>query len=124
MFRLLISVSGVGANTARVILSKLTPDEVANAILSNNVQLIQTVKGFGAKTAQRVIIDLKDKVVLSSDSGEIFVSPSNTLANEALSALVMLGFAKNSVEKIVQTIVKENAQSSVEDIVKIALKRL
>lgn len=124
MFRLLISVSGVGANTARVILSKVSANEVATAISQGNVQLLQGIKGIGAKTAQRIIIDLKDKVSVSSQSSEIFISESNTLLHEALSALLMLGFAKNSIEKVVQTIVNENIHASVEDVVKTALKRL
>lgn len=124
MFRFLLSVSGVGANTARVILSKLSASEVATAIAGGNVQVLQGIKGIGAKTAQRIIIDLKDKVSVGSQSLEIFVSQSNTLVQEALSALIMLGFAKNSVEKIVQAIVSENSDANVEDVVKTALKRL
>ncbi|HON52302.1 MAG TPA: Holliday junction branch migration protein RuvA [Bacteroidales bacterium] len=124
MFRMLISVSGVGANTARVILSKLSAQEVASSIALGNVQVLQAVKGIGGKTAQRIIVDLKDKVTSISQGEEIFVSQGNTLVHEALSALLMLGFAKNSVEKIVQTIVSEQTYTSVEDVVKAALKRL
>jgi Holliday junction DNA helicase RuvA len=124
MFRMLISVSGVGANTARVILSKLSAQEVASSIALGNVQVLLAVKGIGGKTAQRIIVDLKDKVTSISQGEEIFVSQGNTLVHEALSALLMLGFAKNSVEKIVQTIVSEQTYTSVEDVVKAALKRL
>lgn len=124
MFRMLLSVSGVGANTARVILSKLSSNEVATAIALGNVQILQAVKGIGGKTAQRIIVDLKDKVTSIANGNQFFDSQGNTLAQEALSALLMLGFAKNSVEKIVQSIVAEQPSVSVEDIVKIALKRL
>jgi len=124
MFRLLISVSGVGANTARVILSKLQTQELAQAILNGNVALIQSVKGIGAKSAQRVIVDLKDKVSADGVSGDLFVAQDNSLISEALSALVMLGFAKKSVEKVLPKILKDQTVSSVEEIVKIALKQL
>jgi len=124
MFRMLLSVSGVGANTARVILSKLSSNEVATAIALGNVQILKAVKGIGGKTAQRIIVDLKDKVTSIANGNQFFDSQGNTLAQEALSALLMLGFAKNSVEKIVQSIVAEQPSVSVEDIVKIALKRL
>ncbi|HPY82294.1 MAG: Holliday junction branch migration protein RuvA [Bacteroidales bacterium] len=124
MFRLLISVSGIGANTARVILSKLQTSELAQAIIAGDVALIQSVKGIGAKTAQRVIIDLKDKVSRDGVNTDLFVTQSNSLFDEALSALIMLGFSKKSVEKQLQKIIKEEAVSSVEEIVKIALKRL
>ena len=124
MFRLLISVSGIGANTARVILSKLQTSELAQAIIAGDVALIQSVKGIGAKTAQRVIIDLKDKVSRDGVNTDLFVTQSNSLFDEALSALILLGFSKKSVEKQLQKIIKEEAVSSVEEIVKIALKRL
>ena len=99
MFRLLISVSGVGANTARVILSKLKTSELAQAIVTGDVAVIQSVKGIGAKSAQRVIVDLKDKVSHDANNSDLFVLQGNSLFDEALSALIMLGFAKNSVEK-------------------------
>ncbi|MFO7869108.1 MAG: Holliday junction branch migration protein RuvA [Bacteroidales bacterium] len=124
MFRLLISVSGIGANTARVILSKLKTYELARAISSGDVKLIQSVKGIGAKSAQRVIIDLQDKISNDETVDEIFVHQDNSLAEEALSALIMLGFTKKSVEKQIQKIIAEDGITSVEDIVKIALKRL
>ncbi|MCQ2606347.1 MAG: Holliday junction branch migration protein RuvA [Bacteroidales bacterium] len=124
MFRLLISVSGIGANTARVILSKMTPSELANAILSGDSATIQSIKGIGGKTAQRVVLELKDKVSFAEGDEKISVSQGNTLKIESLSALVMLGYPKNAAEKVVDAIMKESVQQSVEDIVKMALKRL
>ncbi len=124
MFRLLISVSGVGANTACVILSKLQTQELAHAIVNGDVALIQSVKGIGAKSAQRVILDLKDKVVADGYNTELFVSKDNTLISEALSALVMLGYAKGTVEKTLRKIMHEEPITAVEDLVKMALKRM
>ncbi|MBT0607716.1 Holliday junction branch migration protein RuvA [Aequorivita echinoideorum] len=124
IFRLLISVSGVGASTARTMLSSLAPDQVLEAIAHNDIATIQSVKGIGAKTAQRVVLDLKDKILkvygLSSNSG----GSSNTNKNEALSALETLGFNKKLAEKACDKIVKENPQASVESIIKQALKNL
>ncbi|MCQ2959403.1 MAG: Holliday junction branch migration protein RuvA [Bacteroidales bacterium] len=124
MFRLLISISGIGANTARVILSKMNPEELADAILSGNSSAIQSIKGIGSKTAQRLVLELKDKVSFAEGENKIFVSQSNTLKIESLSALVMLGYQKNSAEKVIDAIMQESVQHSVEDIVKLALKRL
>ncbi|MCL2327409.1 MAG: Holliday junction branch migration protein RuvA [Bacteroidetes bacterium] len=124
LFRLLISVSGVGANTARVILSKLSYSEISQAIASGNVNLIQSVKGIGAKTAQRIIVDLRDKMVLVSAFDENVPIQSNIIQNEALSALSMLGFAKATADKVIQNIVKTNPHASVEEIVKQALKQM
>jgi len=124
MFRLLISVSGIGANTARVILSKMTPSELASAILSSDSATIQSIKGIGAKTAQRVVLELKDKVSFVEGDEKIVVCQGNTLKIESLSALVMLGYQKSAAEKVVDAIMRESVQHSVEDIVKIALKRL
>ncbi|MDR0941889.1 MAG: Holliday junction branch migration protein RuvA [Bacteroidales bacterium] len=124
LFRLLISVSGVGANTARVILSKLSYGEISQAIASGNVNLIQSVKGIGAKTAQRIIIDLRDKILLTSALEENEPVQSNIIQNEALSALSMLGFAKAAADKVVQKIVNTNPHASVEEIVKQALKQM
>jgi len=124
MFRLLISVSGIGANTARVILSKMTPSELASAILSGDSATIQSIKGIGAKTAQRVVLELKDKVSFVEGDEKIVVGQGNTLKIESLSALVMLGYQKSVAEKVVDAIMRESVQHSVEDIVKIALKRL
>jgi len=124
MFRLLISVSGIGANTARVILSKMTPSELATAILSGDSATIQSIKGIGGKTAQRVVLELKDKVNFVEEDAKIVVGQGNTLKIESLSALVMLGYQKSSAEKVVDAIMREAVQHSVEDIVKLALKRL
>jgi Holliday junction DNA helicase RuvA len=107
IFRLLISVSGIGANTARMMLSSMIPDEIEGAILDGNVNLLKSIKGVGAKTAQRVIVDLRDKVGKIDESSNIFVEQDNTLKNEALSALVMLGFAKNTVEKALDKLLKK-----------------
>lgn len=122
IFRHLISVSGIGANTARMMLSSLSPAEVKEAILTGNVKLLNSVKGIGAKTAQRVIVDLKDKVGKSEISDEFLLSQSNTNREEALSALVMLGFAKNTVEKVLDKLLKANPKAEVEELVKQALK--
>ncbi len=122
IFRLLISVSGVGANTARLILSSLTPDEITHAILAGNVAVLQGIKGIGAKSAQRIIIDLKDKVGKGAGIDELFFSQDNTSRDEALSALVALGFPKKNVEKILTRILSEQPELSVEEVVKAALK--
>tara|TARA_R110001583_G_scaffold7286_3_gene36293 strand:+ start:18957 stop:19538 length:582 start_codon:yes stop_codon:yes gene_type:complete len=124
VFRLLISVSGVGANTARVMLSSLTAEEIKKAIFSNNSKTLQDVKGIGAKTAQRIIIELKDKIGKEDELGEILLPQNNTIREEALSALVMLGFAKNTVTKVLDKVIKANAPASVEELIKIALKQL
>ncbi len=124
VFRLLISVSGVGANTARVMLSSLTSEEIKKAIFSNNSKTLQDVKGIGAKTAQRIIIELKDKIGKEDEMGEIVLPQNNTIREEALSALVMLGFAKNTVAKVLDKVIKANAPASVEELIKVALKQL
>lgn len=122
IFRHLISVSGIGANTARMMLSSLSPSEIKEAILSGNVKLLNGIKGIGAKTAQRIVVDLSDKVGKSEISGEIFATQSNTNRDEALSALVMLGFAKNTVEKVLDKLLKSDPNLGVEELVKQALK--
>jgi Holliday junction DNA helicase RuvA len=124
IFRLLISVSGIGANTARMMLSSLTPSEVEKAIIESNVNVLKSVKGIGLKTAQRVIVDLKDKVGKQSATGEIFTFEDNTKREEALSALVMLGFAKSAVSKVLEKIIREDKNLTVEDLIKRALKNL
>jgi Holliday junction DNA helicase RuvA len=124
IFRLLISVSGVGANTARMMLSSLSPGEIEKAIASSDVNVLQGVKGIGLKTAQRIIVDLKDKLVKHSASGEIFTLTDNTNREEALSALVMLGFAKSAVSKVLDNILREEKGLTVEDLIKRALKNL
>jgi Holliday junction DNA helicase RuvA len=124
IFRLLISVSGVGANTARMMLSSLTPDEIEKAIIGSDVNILKSVKGIGLKTAQRIIVDLKDKLGKQAGSGEIFAFADNTKREEALSALVMLGFAKSAVSKLLDKIVREEKNLTVEDLIKKALKNL
>jgi Holliday junction DNA helicase RuvA len=124
IFRLLISVSGVGANTARMMLSSLSPGEIEKAILGSDVNLLKSVKGIGLKTAQRIIVDLKDKLGKHTGSGEIFAFADNTRRDEALSALVMLGFAKSTVSKVLDKIVRDEKNLTVEDMIKRALKNL
>ena len=122
IFRMLISVSGVGANTARLILSSLSPQEISQAILAGNVSLLQGIKGIGAKSAQRIIIDLKDKLGKGVGIDELFFSQDNTSREAALSALVALGFQKKTVDKTVTRILSEQPELSVEEVVKAALK--
>ncbi|WP_339875913.1 Holliday junction branch migration protein RuvA [Olleya marilimosa] len=124
LFRLLISVSGIGANTARTMLSSLTPKQIREGIAVDDVALIQSVKGIGVKTAQRVIIDLKDKILKIYDIDEVSVTQSNTNKDEALSALEVLGFAKKQAEKVLDKIVKDQPEANVETIIKLALKNL
>lgn len=124
IFESLISVSGIGPNTARMMLSSLSPYEIQEAIKANNVDLLKSVKGIGAKSAQRIIIDLKDKLGKFDETGEILASQNNTNKEEALSGLVMLGFSKNAVEKVLNKIISENNNLDIEDLIKLALKRL
>ncbi|WP_271423556.1 Holliday junction branch migration protein RuvA [Aequorivita sinensis] len=124
IFRLLISVSGVGASTARSMLSSLSPDQVIDAIAQNDIAVIQSVKGIGAKTAQRVVLDLKDKILKVYGLSGNSAGTSNTNKNEALSALETLGFIRKKAEKVVDAIIKETPQASVELIIKQALKNL
>ncbi len=124
VFLLLISVSGVGPSIARTMLSSMTSEEVQNAIASEDVRLIQSVKGIGAKTAQRVIVDLKDKILKTFDIDEVSVVTNNTNKDEALSALEVLGFNKKQSEKVVSNILKETPDASVELLIKKALKSL
>lgn len=124
MFRLLLSVSGIGASIARTMLSSLTPKQVREGIATSDVALIQSIKGIGAKTAQRVILDLKDKVLKIYDIDEVSVSKGNTNKDEALSALEVLGFIKKQAERVVEKIVMVEPDASVESIIKQALKKL
>ena len=124
LFRALISVSGIGANTARLILSSQTPEEVTHSILSGNVAALQAIKGIGAKSAQRIIVDLKDKVGKGVEIDQLFRHQDNTGKEEALSALVALGFPKKMVEKSVGKILSQQENLSVEEIVKAALKMM
>lgn len=124
MFELLISVSGVGCNTARLILSSLTVDELSTAIANDDIRTIQAVKGIGSKTAQRLVVDLKDKVK-KAEYSETFVEPvNNTVKNEALSALVILGFSKNAASKALDKLLKQSPDTSVEVLIREALKLL
>jgi Holliday junction DNA helicase RuvA len=124
IFRLLISVSGIGANTARMMLSSMIPSEIEKAIIDSNVNLLKSIKGIGLKTAQRVIVDLKDKVGKQAAASEIFTIEDNTRRDEALSALVMLGFARSAVIKVLEKIIREEKNLTVEDLIKRALKNL
>jgi len=124
IFKLLISVSGVGASTARTMLSSLTPKQVREGIAVGNVALIQSIKGIGAKTAQRVILDLKDKILKVYDIDEVSVNKSNTSKEEALSALEVLGFVRKQSERIIDKIITNNPDANVETIIKEALKNL
>ena len=131
LFLLLISVSGIGGNTARMILSALSPSELINVISTENATLLKTVKGIGLKTAQRIIVDLKDKIktgsVVAGNAGTIgtLVSAANAqVQEEAVAALTMLGFAQAPSQKVVLAILKEEPSAPVEQVIKLALKRL
>ena len=124
IFKLLISVSGIGASIARTMLSSLDPKQITNAIASGDVATIQSIKGIGSKTAQRVILDLKEKVLKLYDLDEVSMQQSNTNRDEALSALEVLGFLRKASEKVIEKIVKEDPDASVESIIKKALKNL
>ena len=130
MFQLLISVSGVGANTARMVLSSLSPAELCNCISTNNERMIKGVKGIGLKTAQRIIVDLRDKIVALGIADEIpaggaMQAPvNNAVKDEAVSALTMLGFSPAPSQKVVLQILQEEPDAPVEMVVKLALKRI
>lgn len=125
LFRQLVSVSGVGGTSALLMLSSLSAAEIQNAIATGNVALLKSVKGIGEKTAQRIIVDLKDKIVKGSLSPEFFVSSNNILKEEALSALVMLGFNKGAADKALDKIIRtEGTGQTVEQLIKAALKSL
>ena len=126
LFRLLIGVSGIGASTARMMLSSLTSDEIRNAIIAEDINKIKSIKGIGLKSAQRLILELKDKVVkgAGTDNSTIFTVASNTATEEAVTALVMLGFTKANVNKAVSAVLKEKPDASLEEIIKLSLKKL
>lgn len=124
LFRRLISVSGVGANTASVMLSSMTVKEITGAILTENVNAIKSVKGIGLKTAQRVIIELKDKVGMGEGAEEMNFGVASTIKEEALAALVMLGFVKGQAAKVLDKIIANGSITSVEELIKQALKQL
>ena len=124
LFRKLISVSGIGASTARTMLSSLSPDEIQRAILSENVTTIQSIKGIGLKTAQRVIIELRDKVAVLGDVDDSTIGMSNSKREEALSALEVLGYSRKQTTKVIDKIIGDNSEVSVEGIIKDALNKL
>lgn len=125
LFLLLISVSGIGGNTARMILSALSPSELCNVISSGNADLLKTVKGIGLKTAQRVIVDLKDKIKTNEiTENTAFLSQNTEVQDEAVAALTMLGFNAGASQKVVVAILKEQPALPVEQVIKLALKRL
>ncbi|MCI1680949.1 MAG: Holliday junction branch migration protein RuvA [Bacteroides sp.] len=129
LFLLLISVSGIGGNTARMVLSALSPSELVNIISTENATLLKTVKGIGLKTAQRIIVDLKDKIktglsMESTGSTNVASSASTQVQEEAVAALTMLGFAPAPSQKVVFSILQEEPNAPVEQVIKLALKRL
>lgn len=124
IFKMLLSVSGIGASIARTMLSSLEPKQVIQAIAVGDVAAIQSIKGIGAKTAQRAILDLKDKVLKLYDVDEVSISHNNRNKDEALSALEVLGFNKKLAEKVVDKIVNLDSDATVESIIKQALKNL
>ena len=126
LFRLLISVSGIGVASARMMLSTLTSEEIRQAILSENISKIKSVKGIGLKSAQRLVLELKDKVVKGEGSAarELFKQENSGVADEATTALVMLGFSKANIGKVLPGIMKDIPNAKVEDVIKAALKKL
>lgn len=126
LFRLITSVSGMGASSARMVLSSLTADELRNALLAEDINKIKSIKGIGLKTAQRLILELKDKIIKGSEvsTDMLFASESNANTDEATSALVMLGFSKPNIAKAIQKVLKDKPDAKVEEIIKGALKLL
>ncbi len=124
LFRQLISVSGIGTNTARMMLSSMNTLELIAAIAGGDINALKNIKGIGLKTAQRIVVELKDKVSGEPADSEIFVISNNTIQQEALSALVMLGFPKKSAEKVVADLMKKQRDITVEELIKNALKLL
>ena len=124
LFRKLISVSGIGASTARTMLSSLSPKDIQSAIISGDVSTIQSVKGIGLKTAQRVIIDLKDKVGLISENDQFIGNISNTNQDEALSALEVLGYNRKQTSKVIEMLINNSPEITVEELIKGALNKL
>ncbi len=124
IFKLLLSVSGIGAGIARTMLSSMEPKSIIQAIATGDVASIQSIKGIGTKTAQRTILDLKEKVLKVYDLDEVSVSSNNTNKEEALSALEVLGFNKKLAERVVEKVIKDQPNASIETIIKQALKNL
>jgi Holliday junction DNA helicase RuvA len=123
MFRLLLTVSGIGANTARMMLSSLSSEDLRNTILSGNISVLQGIKGIGAKTAQRIVIELQDKIG-KGGTADLFPMPDNRLKEEALSALIILGFNKGESDKVISKILQAEQHLSLEELIKKALKQL
>lgn len=126
LFKLLITVSGVGVGSARMMLLSMGDDEIREAIIAENVHKIKSIKGVGIKTAQRIILDLKDKIIKGAGSEQVSIVPSsnNVAAEEAATALVLLGFTRANVNKVLPEIIKTNPNAKVEDIIKAALQKL
>lgn len=127
LFRLLIGVSGIGAATARMMLSSLSSEEIRNAIIAEDIARIKSIKGIGLKSAQRLILELKDKIIKGSgNTGIVSLTgkAGNPIAEEAVTALVLLGFTKANVQKTISALLKENPQTSLENLIKTALKKL
>ena len=126
LFRLLIGVSGIGAATARMMLSSLSSEEIRNAIIAEDIARIKSIKGIGIKSAQRLVLELKDKIIkgAGADVSGLLNKPDNAITEEASTALVLLGFPKTAVQKALAAIIKEDPQISLEDMIKAALKKL
>ncbi len=124
LFRQLITVSGIGANTARMMLSSMNPEELTISIAQGDVDTLKSIKGIGLKTAQRIIVELKDKIGTSPAQKELFATSYNTVREEALSALVMLGFSKKAVETVLNNELRKDASISLENLIKVSLKQL
>jgi len=124
VFLLLLSVSGIGASTARTMLSSLAPEQIQRAIVSEDLNTIKSIKGIGLKTAQRVLIELKDKMINLLEGEEIQISGNNTIKDEALSALEVLGYSRKQSERVVDQIIQQSPDRSVEELIKEALNKL
>ena len=124
VFRLLLSVSGIGASTARTMLSSLEPQQIQRAIITEDLATIKSIKGIGLKTAQRVLIELKDKMLNLFEGEEIQPFPNNTIKEEALSALEVLGYSRKQSEKVIDNAIQSAPDSSLEDLIKAALNKL
>lgn len=126
LFRLLIGVSGIGTATARMMLSSMSSEEIRTAIIAEDINRIKSIKGIGLKSAQRLVLELKDKIVKGSgnESGIMLTQQNNAIVEEAVTALVLLGFTKANVNKAVSAVMKENPEANLESIIKLALKKL
>jgi Holliday junction DNA helicase RuvA len=124
LFRLLISVNGVGPNTARMMLSSLRPEEIEKAIADSNVHILKSIKGIGLKTAERIIVDLRDKTGKVAAAAELLSPRDNSMRDEALSAMTMLGFIRSASVKVIDKLLSENQNLTVEELIKQALRNL